>query len=84
MIANHVRKLYQAVNAECESIGVEEIIKNEEKLKKAERCIYSLIKLCDAVTARHEHAKEPEKVDKYMRYQTLQQVRIHIITYLFY
>ena len=73
-LVNQLQMIIDLVTRESEQFSGDSVLDSEEQIKKAERIVYQLVQICNKVTTRHEDAKEPEKVEKYMRYQTMQHV----------
>ena len=82
LIVSQLRRLFQISSLECEKFNGETIMQSEEKIKKSQSFIYKLVTLCTKLINRHDHSSDPEKVKKYMRYQTLQQVNILLLLFL--
>ena len=78
-LVSQLQTIIELVTKESEQFSGDSVLDSEEQIKKAERLVYQLVQICNKVTTRHEDAKEPEKVEKYMRYQTMQHVVESII-----
>lgn len=69
-----IRNLIEAMTKEIENFSGNSFTDNEENLQKCDRIIYSLTKLCNKITSRHETSKDSEKYEQYMKYENLQHV----------
>jgi len=66
----------QYVVKESEKLNSDLVTFNEEKIKACEKSVHELVELCDVMLSRHKKSKDQEKIEKYMRYQILQNVKL--------
>lgn len=78
-LLNQLKKIYEVTVRDSENYSGDAVLASEDSIKKAERCLFQLVQLSNKIISRHEQAKEQEKVDKYMRYESLQTVNSQII-----
>lgn len=78
-LLNQLKKIHDITVRDSDNFSGDAVLTSEENLKKAERCLFQIVQLSNKIINRHEPAKEQEKVDKYMRHESLQTVR-HIFS----
>ncbi len=72
VLVDQLKKIYEVTARDSENFTGDAVLSSEENLKKGERCLFLIVQLSTKIINRHEPAKEQEKIDKYMRYETLQ------------
>lgn len=76
LIITQIKKIQHQVTAECDKLNSDFVTVNEEQIKKCEKTVKQLVELCNTTIGRHKEAKDQEKIDKYMKYHSLQYVRL--------
>jgi hypothetical protein len=61
---------------QLEDFNGDAVLISEDKLKKGERIVYTLVQISNTIINRHEPSKDLKKMDEYMRYEQIQQVNI--------
>ena len=69
-----MKRIFNLSSRESENFTGDVVLISDEKIKKAERTIYQLIQMCNKITSRHQPSKDKEKLEKYMKYEKLQNV----------
>lgn len=75
MIYGQVKKLIRISMKEMENYSGDGVIANEENLKKSERIVFSLLKMCNRLTVRHDLDKlKTKKAEGLLHYDELEKV----------
>jgi hypothetical protein len=77
VIYGQIKKLIRTNTKELENYAGDSVLGSEEKLKKGERLIFTMIKMCTRLTARHDLANEKSKKSAIMlQYYQFESVKI--------
>jgi hypothetical protein len=75
VIYGQIKKLIRVNTKELENYAGDSVLVSEEKLKKGDRLIFSMIKMCTRLTARHDLANEKSKKSavmmQYYKFETV-------------
>jgi hypothetical protein len=72
LIHGQIKKIHQIVNKQAEILTGEAAIMSEDKIKKGDNYLNTMLQICSKLRLRHNPAKEQSKLDQLNKYEKIE------------